>query len=212
MSLLLKVLTQTRRAVGFALSGTIVSLSAGSTLSMAQASGNMLHEILPETPPNSLQRHYFQLELVRQNPLQKAATFLKPGRPTLLYGYHYNLHNEWLMGLSFTFRSFTVMDTNKDFALASLNHEALRIIRIYQSVFGLVGPKISYLIPSQSMKVPIQRDENYKLEIGVGAVFSLIYVMNSNWYLAARTERWRGTATNTFHGFEHGFSVNINLD
>ena len=191
---------------------SMLVLVIGSLPNMAQSSDKMLHETVLDQTPHSLQRHYFQFELVRQNIMQKAATFLKPGRPSILYGYHYNLHNEWLMGLSFTYRSFERIDNDKEFALAAFSHESLKIIRIYKSIFGLFGPKFSYLIPSQEMKFPVQRDDEYKLEIGVGAVFSLIFVVNNNWYLAARLERWRGTATNTFHGLEHGLSVNINLD
>ena len=115
------------------------------------------------------------------------------------------------MGISAQFKVFHRLDQTKDksnvLAFWNFTHETHYSIRLNHPIYLLLGPKIQYLLPAVSARLPLRRSEDYHSEVGVAANATLTRVVADRFLVSAYIDRWRGTGSQRIHAFEVGFSV-----
>lgn len=151
---------------------------------------------------------YIFLEIGRNYPQAFSTTSLRTGGYHPILGYRFNLGGEWLMGVGGQFKTFrryenpgTVLE-NKNFALWTLYHEGLYVLRLDHPTYMLLGPKFLYLLPAKAAVLPLEKDDSYAVEIGGAFSVSLIRILSNRSFLSLRVDRWRGTKTMKLQGLE----------
>ena len=67
------------------------------------------------------------------------------------------------------------------------------------------------MIPTQKSRFPVLKDPEFQTEIGISLSMVYLYVLNDKYTFLARLDRWRGTKTNKFHGFEAALGFQYHL-
>lgn len=161
--------------------------------------------------PAVFQQQYVLLEGTKNFPLQRSLERFTSYRRTLGLTYLHRLNEEWIFGIGFNFKSLRKFPEDKEFAFSSLYNLAQYVIRLYHPLYLWVGGKWLYMLPVQYARVPMVKDPEFQLEFGAAANFSLVYKATDKSLISFRVDRWRGTKTNRFHGFELalGFGYSI---
>lgn len=167
---------------------------------------------IDDSDANLPQKNYITYEFAKNTPLIQTEDELTGGHVTYIIGYRHNMNEQWMMGLSFGYKSFFSKEKNKEeHAFATLSHEALYIIPLYYPLNFLIGPKFLYLLPVKQSKFPLTKNSEADTELGVAISCSITYEFTRRIVLSARVDRWRGTTTNRFHGTEVAFGLNYKL-
>lgn len=158
-------------------------------------------------PLNVFKSNYIGLETINNRPYAHTARHLKALGSN--YGIHFrhNLDVNWTTGLSMNFKSFFDKDQNSALSFLTLASESLYIVRIYHPLYLQVGPKVLYLLPSRTRNIPIEKVPNVETEIGAALSTNLTLVVNKHLLINGRVDRWRGTKTNRYHGFEAALGI-----
>lgn len=161
-----------------------------------------------------LEEEYLFVEIARNFPQSFSLRNFKAGGYHPIIGYRYNLMGHWMMGLGVQFKNFERKkpkttnsdqkpeDQSRNFAIWTVYHEGLYLIRLDHPTYLLIGPKILYLLPSKAAALPLERDDAYSVEIGGSISGSLVRILSNKSYVSLRMDRWRGTKTNKIHGIE----------
>lgn len=166
---------------------------------------------------NPFQKDYLSLEVTRNYPVSFSQDQFEAGGFHPAIGYRHNLDAHWLMGLSAGFKLLHKKEDAKgnpasgDIALWTFSHDSYYALRLDHPNYLLVGPRLMYMLPVMAAKVPFQRDEDYRTEIGIALSMMLTHVLNDRVLLTVRFDRWRGTATMRFHGVESAFGISYSL-
>jgi hypothetical protein len=181
-------------------------------------------EDAPRLPPEPtpFKRAYVALEITRNDPVSFSEQHFSPGTIEPAFSYLHDLHlgdDTWLMGLGGQFKVFRrdtedgQTPTSPFLAILTVYHEILYAARLNHPTYLLFGPKILYMLPADTGRLPLQRDTDYDLEIGGAATVELVRVLGDGRHLATlRLDRWRGTKTQRLMGIEiaAGFAWELN--
>lgn len=167
----------------------------------------------PVSEINPFKKNYVAVELARNYPMSFTQNGYEPGRYFPAFSYLHNLDESWIMGLGAQFKILNKKDPETGFlGLWTVSHETLYVVRLNHPTYVLVGPKILYLLPTRSAKIPLQKEPNFASEIGGGLSLGLTRVVRERFLLTMRAERWRGTRTMQLHGFEVAFGFGWGFD
>ena len=117
-------------------------------------------------------------------------------------GLRYRLSENWFTGISSNFKFFQDNSFEGHVPIFSLSQEFDYLIPIYRPLYLLLGYRTIYLLPTRIANFPLQRNPDHELEIGFGATLGLWAQTGKKIGLGCEINRWRGTKTNKFHGFE----------
>lgn len=161
---------------------------------------------------NPFRKTYLSLEFGRNFPLSFSQNHYKTGPIHPILGYRYVLDEYWLMGVGAQTRIFERRDMtdSRELALWSIYHEASLVLRLDYPVYFLIGPKLIYMVPGKSGKIPLQRDELLGVEFGASLAGTLAWVAGDRLW-TVRLERWRGTTTQKLHGLEIAGGISVFL-
>ena len=160
---------------------------------------------------NQTKSGYFTFELTKNSPTIHTKAMLKGRHATYYFGYRNLVSDTWMMGLGFNYKSFSRIKTNEELSFLTLQHESFRIIRLYHPLYLLIGPRILYLMPTRQSTLPVNRDPDFETEIGAGMTVMLQGKIDQKHLFTVRVDRWRGTKTNKFHGYEVAMGINRKL-
>ncbi len=177
----------------------------------------------PQNDVNPFRKSYFAVELARNYPMGFTQNRYEPGRYFPSFSYLHDLDEGWLMGLGAQFKLLSKKDLDPAdvdpvesdsgfLGLWTISHETLYVVRLNHPTYVLVGPKILYLLPTRSAKLPLQREPSLASEIGGAISIGLTRVVRDRFLLTMRAERWRGTRTMKLHGFEIAFGMAWGFD
>lgn len=152
-------------------------------------------------------KQYLWLEAPENFPVQNSTGRFSSYRKTPGITYLHRLSPDWLVGLSLSFKSLRKQPEDREFAFASTANIAQYVIRLYHPFYLLVGGKWLYMLPLQHARFPLVKDPEYEIEFGAAVTSSLIYRPSPKWFFSFRIDRWRGTKTNRFHGFETAIGI-----
>lgn len=181
-------------------------------------SGPCLAEARDNAEPNPFHKSYVRLELAQNYPEAWAQLSLRPGNLQPNLSYIHIVNSAWMMGLGGGLRTFERVSTesaqapSRTLAIFSFNHESARIFRISHPLYGSLGVKISYMLPSRSGKLPPLRDPIYPAEIGASVYAQMIQMINSDIMINLRVDRWRGVNSSKLAGLEIAAGVAINTN
>ena len=161
-------------------------------------------------PLNPFHRDYVTLEVASHFPVSHSQEFLSPNKSTWYLGYNHFLSRHWNVGISVGFKSFLRNDTGKELALLSISNQSLYVIRLYHPTYLMLGTKLLYLTPNEKSRLPIIKEPDFETEIGVAGVAQITHLDGALLY-SFRVDRWRGTKTNKFHGFELALGISYYL-
>jgi hypothetical protein len=183
----------------------------------------------PLAPPepvmdvNPFRKTYLSVEMARNYPMAFTQNRYEPGRFFPAFAYLHDLDENWLMGLGAQFKILNKKEldpadvpegeSNSGFlGLWTVSHQTMYVVRLNHPTYVLVGPKILYLLPTRSAKLPLQREPSLSSEIGGALSIGLTRVVRDHFLLTMRAERWRGTRTMKLHGFEIAFGIAYGFD
>lgn len=109
--------------------------------------------------------------------------------------YMHDFANQWIMGLGLNFKILYRTDTKKDIAIAALNHEIAKRIRLSYPTYLDIGAQTMFLLPSETAKLPLQKTSEFGPEIGAGIYAQVIHHFSGPLAMGVRVGRWRGTGT-----------------
>lgn len=161
---------------------------------------------------NPFSGDFFVLEFTKNSPTIHTKDAYAGRHVTPYLGYRNLVEDHWIMGLGINHKSFTKYSTNTELSLWTLQHEAFYIIRLTYPAFLLVGPKILYMLPTRRSYFPVLRDPDHESEIGAGLSMMFTYFLTQDYLVTLRVDRWRGTKTDKFHGFEVAVGFNKKLN
>lgn len=167
------------------------------------ASADSLHYLA-----NSKENSYFVLEATKNSPAIHTKEYLTGRHVTYYIGYRKQVNVDWMMGVGANHKSFTKISNQTELSFLTLQHEAYYILRMHHPVYLMVGPRIIYLVPTQRSAFPVARDPEFETEIGAGLSLLLQARVDKLHHFTARIDRWRGTKTDLFHGFEVAIGFN----
>ena len=162
-------------------------------------------------PSNPFHSDYLSLEIAGHYPVAHTQRRLSPYQNSWYLAYNHFLNQSWNVGLSVGFKSFLRKDNGQELAFFSVSNHSLYIIRLYHPTYLMVGSKIQYLTPNEKAGFPINKSPDFETEIAVAATLQLAHTQGPIIY-TFRIDRWRGTKTNRFHGFEVAMGVNYYLN
>lgn len=172
---------------------------------------------------NPFRKNYLAVELARNYPMGNTQNRYEPGRFFPAFSYLHDMDESWLMGLGAQFKILNKKDLAPEdvdpvesdsgfLGLWTVAHETLYVVRLNHPTYVLVGPKLLYLLPTRSAKIPLQRESSLASEIGGALSIGLTRVVRDKLLLTMRAERWRGTRTMKLHGFEISFGLGVGFD
>lgn len=158
-------------------------------------------------------RTYLSLELGRNYPLSFSQNQFEAGPLHPILGYRFALDSSWIMGIGTQFKilSKKARVDSREIALWTIYHEAMFTVRLDHPNYLLIGPKLLYLLPAKVATVPLQRDDNFAVEIGAGISVGLAHLADP-WLFTLRVDRWRGTTTTRLQGLEIALGVSFSLE
>ena len=148
----------------------------------------------------------FIFELTKNSPTIHTKQRLEGRHVTYYLGYRTLVKPDWTMGLGINYKSFTKNDRS-ELAFMTLQHEALYRIRIDTETIVSCGPRLLYMMPTRKSKFPLARDPEFQTELGAGISLMVETRIDKQKIFSLRIDRWRGTKTNRFHGFEVGVGL-----
>jgi hypothetical protein len=157
------------------------------------------------------QRNYVGIESVTNHPIIHTSENYSTGKASLSLSYKHLLDETWLMDLNVHLKNLVRRDTDAPVRFAALSHTAYYIVRLYADTYLLAGPKFSYLYPIKALQFPAKRDADYETNVEAAAALAFYYFIHEDWILSLRIDRWRGTATNEFHGYEFGGGISYSI-
>lgn len=166
---------------------------------------------------NPFHKSYVGFELARNYPVSFSQNRYEPGPYHPVIEYRHNLDHVWMMGVGGQFKILRRIDLadedepSAELCLWTVTHEALYILRLDHPTYLFVGPKMHYLLPALSAKLPVARDDALLTEIGVAASVTLARMLPSGGLVTLRADRWRGTRTLSLHGVEVAFGLSLPL-
>ncbi len=173
-----------------------------------------------ESADQPLRNSYVRLELRQTFPEATSAAHFRRGPVEKGFTYLHLLMDDWLVGIGGHITSMTpdvppgklVEAKTSQLAIWTLTHETLYTMRLYYPVYLLAGPKLYYLIPGKTGKLPIRRSSTLETEVGGGISLQLTWFSPPGHFLAFGVERWRGTKTSRLHGTDIVISGGLALD
>jgi hypothetical protein len=162
---------------------------------------------------NPFRKTYLTVEITRNFPAGYTERTMVPGTAEPAFTYIHDLDRHWLMGLGVQFKVLAQRDqddlprASQWLALLTLSHEVLYALRLSHPIYFLAGPKLLYMVPAKSGKLPLQRDTNYEMEIGAALTTQFAYLIDDRHMLSLRLDRWRGTKTQRLNGTEVALGV-----
>lgn len=160
----------------------------------------------------SLKSSYFTLGYVRNFPAANSIRNFAPGNPHPVLGFKYFLATNWSVGLSarFKFLNFEGGDGG-ELAIASLSQESLYLYRLSHPLYLELGGSVLFLNPTKRGMVPLHRNDNYPIELGVSGEVGLIYFFERHTFIQVAFDRWRGTKSMKLHGYEFMISMGYQI-
>jgi len=180
---------------------------------LGAAAGHAEMDAWQDAEINPFHKTYLSLELARNYPLAQSLAHFEPGELHPMLTYRHNLDSHWMMGIGGQFKLLNRRsddDTpppSQTLALLTVSHETLYILRLSHPMYAFFGPKIMYMLPALTAKLPLERDTSTDMEIGGALSFQLARMLNDRWILTLRVDLWRGTKTMRLHGLEAAFGV-----
>ncbi len=148
-------------------------------------------------------RSNWYFETNKNRPLIHTKNHLLDGKLTYVLGFRYFYQPNWILGASASFRSFVEKTSPaSELSYLSLNHEALRVFRIYHPAYFLIGARFSFMLPATASRLPLARYSKYETEIGAGISAAFVIHTSQRLSLQVRADRWRGTKNNELHALE----------
>jgi hypothetical protein len=169
----------------------------------------------PDDEPNPFAKTYSRYELTRTFPVSFSEQALAPGEPQPAFAYLHDLDRHWLMGLSAGYKLLARRDLPAGpapdhwLALWTVAHETDYVVRLSHPYYLMLGPKLIYILPCKSGKLPIERVKDYDAEVGGAISVQLARVLAGGSILSLRFDRWRGTSSMRLHGIEIAAGVSF---
>ena len=161
-----------------------------------------------ENPPSSFKNQYAFLGINRNFPISRSLSQLEPSIIHPHIGYGHILTDQWFLNIQLGFRFIQTrpeLVTNpmedRKIAFLTIGQESLSIFRISRPIYMLTGPSLLYILPTRKGMIPMDRKQDYLIEIGAGWSMWFAYIQDY-WLSAIRIERWRGTYTNRIHAMQ----------
>ncbi len=175
---------------------------------------------LGQSSASPLKQSYLRLELRETWPEATSSAHFRKGPVEKGFTYLHSLRGDWLLGIGGHITSMTpdhapgklVEAKTSQLAIWTLTHEALWTIRLYHPLYLMTGPKLYYLIPAKTGKLPIRRSSKLETETGGGISAQLTWFSPKGYFLSIAAERWRGTKTSRLHGTDVVLGMGIVLD
>lgn len=170
------------------------------------------HGLAAESDPiNPFSKDYISLEYVKNYPTSKGQEQFSPFRKTLFLGYQHFLNQQWNVGITLGFKSFSKSALEGELALLSFSNHSYYVIRIHHPTYLMLGTKLIYMTPNEQSNLPLSKDADFETEVGIGISAQLTQVIGS-YLLTLRADRWRGTKTNKLHGFELALGLSLHFN
>lgn len=162
---------------------------------------------------------WLTLELARNYPIAFSLPDYAIGQIHPVVGYRYHFSNEkghWFAGISSQFRMLKKIDPITDEATEApfftFAHDISYLTRMYYPIYFLPGLRLLYLLPTRKAMIPFGRDTERSAELGAAIAATFLFKTSTNTVLTARVERWRGTGSMNYHGFELAVGVGVAVD
>ena len=161
---------------------------------------------------------YVRLEMTKNFPEAAAQATLLPGNYQPNFSFLHLVDGKWLMGLGGGLRTMDRQDLpdapapSTTLAIFSFNHESSRLIPLSHPYYGLIGVKLSYLLPTRSGKLPPLRDPVYPAEIAAALSLQFVRVFDKGVLVNFRIDRWRGVNSSRLSGMEAAVGIGVPTD
>lgn len=151
------------------------------------------------------------LEWSKTHPTLHTGRHLTPNAITPKFGFRHFYEPAWLAGVGAQFKSLKTLDDQQQLSYWTLFHEVSRVFRIYHPVYFSFGFKGLYLLPTKASKIPMERRNDFEVQIGAGLTASLHMHINRLLSIQISGDRWRGTKDNELHAYEVAAGVTYRL-
>lgn len=147
-------------------------------------------------------KSYLSLGLTRNFPAYYSKNKLSTNHSHPVVSYSFFLNQNWMLELGMQFKILKISRTNEDAALASFYQESSYLIRLSYPTYFFIGGQFLYITPIKKALIPMQRLEEYPIEVGAGLQFGFLYELNSQSFYKFTASRWRGTKSMRLHGYQ----------
>ncbi len=166
----------------------------------------------PSEPLKTAAKNWVVFAIRKDSPAIKSEDRFESGFLGPFIGYRHKLEPDWIMGVNYQLIKLKVKQEDRFIWLQTFGHEALRSFRLYHPWYLGIGSSMRYFIPSIRQALPVQRDDEFGVEVGFGASGHLIGQINNRFCVDLGTERWRGVMTNRFHFWSVILGVMLSSD
>lgn len=158
---------------------------------------------------------YWGLEVSANSPNGTTKSYLRGDQPQISINYSYLLSTGWMLRAQAGFRHFLRINESSreksEVSILSAGYESLKSWRIYHPFYLFSGMKLQYFLPTDGVKLPLHRDDQFSSEFGAGAVLMLTFKPEGDWMVSTRIERWRGIKTTRLQGTEVSIGIATSL-
>lgn len=179
----------------------------------------LLSTFLSSFPQTSLgqesllfKKQYLQFDLRKNFPVANGLSYLRSGSPSLGLSYLHVLSQDWLVGVSVSFKDLSQREDDSSIAFLELSNQAQYIFRLHHPIYLLLGTKWLYLSATKSVAFPLSKEEEFRSEVGVALTSSIVWRFSKEWLWNMRLDRWRGVGSNRLHGLELALGLARSLD
>ena len=137
----------------------------------------------------------FLLGVAVNIPLAEMRKEFETGEATAQVEYCSFLKDNWMLSFGGGYQTVNNIDSGKSLAIAKLYQRSRKLYRIYHPIYYGVGFEFSYLLPAKSQDFIPNPDENFKYEIGAGALNSILLRFSKTSLMSLNVNFWRGTGS-----------------
>ncbi len=164
---------------------------------------------------NAFKKNYLEIVYGKNFPMSYGQTFFKPALPHFSLGFQYVLDSKWILGIGAEFKRFELTEdyqkSTNETALLTLSLETLRMIRIHHPLYLVLGYKLLTLNPSKKATLPIQKEDQFEVEVGISLGGGIAVLLKDQSYIMFKIDRWRGTKTQRLQGLDVNLSYSYPL-
>ena len=154
------------------------------------------------------ERNYLGLQALQNYPIKDTAQNYETRQTTTAFIYRHVHDEDWLTEIGSSAKDFTYKQENSRLVFFTISQTSYRLIRLDVKHYLLVGGRVGYMYPVQTIGIPPKRETNHDSEVDVSLSLAYDYFVHPKGVLTLRADLWRGTSTDKFRGVEiaAGFS------
>ncbi|MEZ4741487.1 MAG: hypothetical protein R3B45_03430 [Bdellovibrionota bacterium] len=155
---------------------------------------------------------YYGVGLAKNTPIRKSEDFFTSGYYHPKYTYKFNLEDRWLTGVSVQFKTLRKKDLNETLAILAISQQSMYLIRLYHPTYLQVGGKLLYLLPTNKTSLPLKKDTDYSIEVGLALSSAFTYALTDKILANIFIDVWRGTKTKSLQAYEAGIEIDYSFN